>query len=279
MDVENIDEDGKRAEVFDALSHPTRIMLLKALSEEALGFADLKKKTGIESSGHLQHHINKLNGLVKTDASGKYILSDQGKDALYSVNTIEVTAGTKAGENKKPYNSRSNTVLKSTVAVLVVLLAISLTLTAFEYSNVLSLQSENSNFQNQITQLETQINELEACLRNVSNARKVYITQFAIAEWNNASGLLGMVVANVTVQNFGSYDVENLRLSVRHESLWDSPHTGDPVGLLKSGETQKVSVLAFWQLPSDGEIETFIATLMLDEIILDECTASKENPL
>jgi hypothetical protein len=35
---------------------------LKALSEGATGFADLKKKTAIESGGHLQHHLTKLNG-------------------------------------------------------------------------------------------------------------------------------------------------------------------------------------------------------------------------
>lgn len=52
--TDNVDQDRQRAEIFDALSHPTRIMILKALSDEVLGFADLKKKLGIESSGHLQ---------------------------------------------------------------------------------------------------------------------------------------------------------------------------------------------------------------------------------
>ncbi len=101
MDVENVEEDRKRAEVFDALSHPTRIMLLKALSDEPLGFADLKKKLGIESSGHLQHHISKLGGLIKTDDYGKYTLSDQGKDALHSVDTVESVARVKASENEQ----------------------------------------------------------------------------------------------------------------------------------------------------------------------------------
>ena len=53
MVANDIDQDRQRAEVFDALSHPTRIMILKALSDEAMGFSDLKKKLGIESSGHL----------------------------------------------------------------------------------------------------------------------------------------------------------------------------------------------------------------------------------
>lgn len=91
-DAKDFESDKQRAEVFDALGHPTRIAILKALSEESLGFADLKKKTGIQSSGHLQHHINKLCSLVKTDEYGKYCLSDQGKDALLTVGTVEDAA-------------------------------------------------------------------------------------------------------------------------------------------------------------------------------------------
>ena len=88
-DQSQIEQDKQRAEVFDALGHPTRILILKVLSEGSLGFAELKKKTAIESSGHLQHHLTKLNGLIKTDEYGKYCLSDEGKDALLTVQTVE----------------------------------------------------------------------------------------------------------------------------------------------------------------------------------------------
>jgi DNA-binding transcriptional ArsR family regulator len=91
--MENAEEEMKRTEVFDALSHPTRITILKALDEEVMGFAELKKKVKIESNGHLQHHLSKLDGLIKTDVNGKYGLSDQGKDALLAVQTIENRAG------------------------------------------------------------------------------------------------------------------------------------------------------------------------------------------
>jgi DNA-binding HxlR family transcriptional regulator len=94
--VERIEEDRQRAEVFDALGHPTRIIILKALDEEAMGFAELKKRVNIDSSGHLQHHLSKLDGLIKTDVNGKYCLSDQGKDALVVVQTVEnMSGGTK----------------------------------------------------------------------------------------------------------------------------------------------------------------------------------------
>ena len=88
-DQKQMDTDRQHAEVFDALGHPTRILILKVLNDGAVGFADLKKKTAIESSGHMQHHLTKLNGLIKTDEYGKYCLSDEEKDALLTVQTVE----------------------------------------------------------------------------------------------------------------------------------------------------------------------------------------------
>jgi DNA-binding transcriptional ArsR family regulator len=207
MDVENIDEDRKRAEVFDALSHPTRIMLLKALSEESLGFADLKKKLGIESSGHLQHHISKLSGLIKTDDYGKYTLSDQGKDALHSVDTVERVAGAKASENKKAHTSKSNTVLKATTVILAVLLALSLALAAFEYSNVLSLQSEISQRDSTIvdrdtliTQLDTAIHLAESILKLKPPTDSQYLT--TVPDQNN-EGQITKIFLSHTAASYG----------------------------------------------------------------------------
>jgi DNA-binding HxlR family transcriptional regulator len=99
--MEHIEEDRQRAEVFDALGHPTRIIIWKALNEGTMGFAELKKRVNIESSGHLQHHLSKLDGLIKTDVNGKYCLSDQGKDALLAMQTVENVAGLGVKKNGK----------------------------------------------------------------------------------------------------------------------------------------------------------------------------------
>ena len=42
-----------RAELFETLGHQTRIRNLQALSRKPMGFAELKRETGIESGGHL----------------------------------------------------------------------------------------------------------------------------------------------------------------------------------------------------------------------------------
>ena len=118
------DQERERAEVFDALGHPTRISILKLLSHGALGFADLKKKTGIESSGHLQHHLTKLDGLIRTDEHGNYRLSDEGNDALFTVQTVE--AASRKDRHRFASDSRKSRILLSTiVAVLAVCLVAS----------------------------------------------------------------------------------------------------------------------------------------------------------
>jgi DNA-binding HxlR family transcriptional regulator len=131
-DPSRIEQDKQRAEVFDALGHPTRILILKVLSEGSLGFADLKKKTAIESSGHLQHHLTKLNGLIKTDEYGKYCLSDDGKDALLTVQTVENASSKK--EVKGKGHRRFRVASKSVVFLLVALLITSSAIAAYEYN-------------------------------------------------------------------------------------------------------------------------------------------------
>jgi DNA-binding HxlR family transcriptional regulator len=106
-DDKEFKQDQERAEVFDALGHPTRITILKTLSEGPTGFSELKKKTSIESSGHLQHHLNKLDGLIKTDAYGKYYLSDHGKDALLTVQTVEQSSPKANKSHRRRFSTKA----------------------------------------------------------------------------------------------------------------------------------------------------------------------------
>ena len=146
-DESEVEKDRQRAEVFDALGHPTRIAILKALSEGALGFADLKKKTAIDSSGHLQHHLTKLNGLIKTDEYGKYCLSDQGKDALLTVQTVEnATAKSNGKEKTHRHHFNSKIGLKPVAFLLVALLIASSAAALYEYNQAVGLRKENSFF-------------------------------------------------------------------------------------------------------------------------------------
>lgn len=149
-DAKEIENARRRAEVFDALGHPTRIVILKVLSEVSLGFAELKKKTGIESSGHLQHHLNKLDGLIKTDEYGKYCLSDQGKDALLTVQTVENVSSTienRSVDRKRSWRFGTKIGLTPVALLLAALLITSSAIALFEYNqaSVLQKQIDRSN--------------------------------------------------------------------------------------------------------------------------------------
>jgi len=86
--------NASRAELFEALGHPIRIKILQALERRPMGFAELKKAAGIESSGHLSFHLNKLGGLLKVGEDGAYALTDEGREAL---RVVSVTQGSQSG--------------------------------------------------------------------------------------------------------------------------------------------------------------------------------------
>lgn len=72
-------------ELFEALSHPLRVEIIKALAEKPLRFADLKRELKLTSSGLLDFHLKKLGGLVAVNGEGCYALTENGYAALTSV--------------------------------------------------------------------------------------------------------------------------------------------------------------------------------------------------
>jgi len=77
------------SDLFEAISHPTRIRILKLLEKHPLSFASLKRELNIGSSGNLDYHIKKLGKLVMIQKDGLYSLTDDGRKALTSVSAIE----------------------------------------------------------------------------------------------------------------------------------------------------------------------------------------------
>jgi len=77
-------------EIFEAVSHPIRIDIVRILAEKSLGFADLKRELKISSSGLLDFHLKKLDDLTTINKEGRYSLTEKGFAAL---TTIEGAAG------------------------------------------------------------------------------------------------------------------------------------------------------------------------------------------
>jgi DNA-binding HxlR family transcriptional regulator len=114
-----------RAELFEALGHPTRIKILQVLLKSPLGFSALKRETGIESNGLLSFHLGKLEGLIKI-VDGNYALTDEGKDAL-RIMAVEEKITT------EPIIRHSITPLHALLIVLGVALVISVGFSVFYY--------------------------------------------------------------------------------------------------------------------------------------------------
>jgi len=84
--------------IFEAISHPIRIKILKLLAEKPMSFAELKRKLGIKSSGKLDFHLKKLGNLITLNNEGKYTLTKDGYAALQAIITIK-----KYGWQKRAY--------------------------------------------------------------------------------------------------------------------------------------------------------------------------------
>ena len=82
------------AELFEAISHPERIKILKELKKQPSSFASLKRQLHIASSGNLDFHLKKLSQLVAVREDGLYGLTEAGEKALLSIDAVEVWSET-----------------------------------------------------------------------------------------------------------------------------------------------------------------------------------------
>ncbi|MGC9086923.1 MAG: ArsR/SmtB family transcription factor [Thermoproteota archaeon] len=115
-------ESAKRAELFDVLTHPTRIKILRLLGERPRSFSELKRELEIESSGNLQYHLGRLGNFVKQDASGKYTINDDAREALRFLDfAAQASKQSQIETSSKKPNSRK--LLAGLVLIALILLA------------------------------------------------------------------------------------------------------------------------------------------------------------
>ena len=134
--------DATRAELFEALGHPIRVKILHALESRPMGFAELKKEVGIESSGHLEFHLRKLSGLVGTTSGGPYTLTDDGKEAIRVLNLTTGSEGIVARMRSSSPGGGNRTRLF--IAVLLVLLIVLAGVAAFQQQQIAALNQSVS---------------------------------------------------------------------------------------------------------------------------------------
>jgi len=137
--TENSDDsfNSSKAEVFEALGHPTRIRILRELAAKPLTYSELKRAAGMESNGLLTFHLGKMRDLVRLNPEGSYALTDEGREAL------QIVEASRNQSEGGPFQRPSirvphlNTILAALVVVLIVLAAAS----AIEYNQIQGLDS------------------------------------------------------------------------------------------------------------------------------------------
>lgn len=113
--------DQDKAELFEAIGHPNRIKIIQALDQGGMGFAELKKKVGMESSGHLAFHLGKLEHLVVMDPNGQYVLTGEGREAMRMIQTVREKEG---APRHAPRISVRRPLIAALLVVIVVLAAV-----------------------------------------------------------------------------------------------------------------------------------------------------------
>jgi DNA-binding transcriptional ArsR family regulator len=129
--------NASKAEVFEALGHPTRIRILQELSERPLPFSELKRAAGLESNGLLTFHLGKLSGLVILNPEGAYALTDEGREAL---RIVEASKNQNQG-GSFPHPSVRVPHLTTVLACLVLVLVVLASVSAIEYTQIQGLNS------------------------------------------------------------------------------------------------------------------------------------------
>jgi len=186
----------ERAELFEALGHPTRIRTLKLLQDSQMSFSELKKALGIESSGLMQHHLRKLQGLVRMTDESDYAITDEGKEALRVALAME---GGRPGQGKRISLSLSQVAAIIMACCIVAVVGISF----MEYS---SLQRESSATINSLSALNQsysqllsdidhfnrQVDQTSFLMTPISKSQAIAIA-LAYGGWN-ATSLRGLAV-------------------------------------------------------------------------------------
>jgi len=144
MQDDNHPEELSNEALFESLGHPIRIKILEGVNPNPLSFSQIKRKVGIDSSGHLTFHLDKLKGFLKINTDGNYELTDDGKEALRLVSIFNA-AGKERSEGKKNNLKRNSNIVWA--CALIIIVAISAVFVNSMYGTYLAIRNDQGNQQ------------------------------------------------------------------------------------------------------------------------------------
>jgi len=177
-----------RAELFEALGHPLRISILESLESRPLGFAEIKRSVGVESSGHLQFHLRKLDGLIEDAPNGAYELTNDGRDALRVFRTTAVKSSVQAF-HRLHIPTKYLTIIIA-LGVLALLLSSALVIGAeSNMAQTSSLNSQLGSQKDQISGLNNQLNSQKDQISSLQSQATSLQSQLSHYNQTNLQGI------------------------------------------------------------------------------------------
>jgi DNA-binding HxlR family transcriptional regulator len=107
--------------LFEALSHPFRVKIIIALHQNKLTFGELKRALDITSSGHLTFHLTKLEALVNCNTQGRYMLTDEGHEAIRLMHTMNNVNMAQLTNRESRVNKRMQVIIASLGIIILIL--------------------------------------------------------------------------------------------------------------------------------------------------------------
>ena len=167
--TENNDDSfsSSKAEVFEALGHPTRIRILRELAGRPLAYSELKRAAGMESNGLLTFHLGKMRDLVRLNAESNYSLTDEGREALRIVEASRITNSERPHSHPALHLPRQKALLAALLVVLIVLGSV----TVYQQEQILTLNQHISS--NAVTMNGVGYRHLTEPLQSVLDAKSI----------------------------------------------------------------------------------------------------------
>jgi cell division protein FtsB len=206
--VSNKDEE-PYSSIFASLKHPVRRKILRMLSKKPMSYSEMLEVLGVSNS-FLTYHLENLGELVGKMDDGRYRLSSFGEDAMATMTRVEEIPTTTP--HQSPQIRRKKIVWKSVPFALGLICIVLIALVAYLAIAGISAQNSYNNLQNQNKQLQTWLNGNETLLNQ---------TQAKNTNLQNQIDSLNSNVTNLQNQanNFHIGSTENSTIWANNENF------------------------------------------------------------
>jgi predicted transcriptional regulator len=249
----SVSDEEPYSTIFASLKHPIRRRILRMLSKKPMSFSEMLEVLGVSSS-FLTYHLENLGELVSKINDNKYRLSSFGEAAIATMTKVEdiPTTAFKMSETKASETKPKKVVGRNVAIALGIICILLIAFIAYFSITGISAQNSYNNLQNQNKQLQTWLDGNETLL-NQTQARNTNLQNQIDSLNSNVTNLQGQV------NNFHIGSTENSTIWVNNENV----HTNENVTVQTSENVSVVTIenVGWWvYVPSAGYVSIRVSS-------------------